>query len=172
MDTKCVITATTGKAACNIGGVTIHSFLKLPIGPKSHNELSGESLVQLQNRFLDVEYILIDEYSMLGQSTFGWIDRRCRQSTGLKQQLFGGKSILLIGDPGQLPPVADKPLFHSKPTGNIEEQGYFAYHMFNKVVILTTNQRVTGSDSAQISFRELLLRLKMEKQMKMIGNVC
>lgn len=30
---KCVVTATTGKAAFNIGGVTIHSLLRLPVGP-------------------------------------------------------------------------------------------------------------------------------------------
>ena len=60
-----------------------------------------------------IEYIVIDEYSMLGQTTFGWIDRRCRQATGFLDKLLGGKSLILFGDPGQLPPVGDKPLFHT-----------------------------------------------------------
>ena len=157
---RCVVTATTGKASFNVNGVTIHSFLKLPVTSNSYKDLSGQSLVHLQEKLLGVDYIIIDEYSMLGQSTFGWIDRRCRQATGLKQCLFGGKSIILIGDPAQLPPVCDKPLYHSYPSNEVGEQGHFAYLMFNKVVVLTENQRVKGSDPAQSSFKQLLSRLR------------
>ena len=160
LNNRCVVTATTGKASFNINGVTIHSFLKLPVAPNSYKDLCGQSLAHLQEKLVDVDYIIIDEYSMLGQSTFGWIDRRCRQATGLKEHLFGGKSIILIGDPAQLPPVCDKPLYHSFPSTAVGQQGYFAYLMFNKVVVLTENQRVKGSDPAQTSFKELLSRLR------------
>ena len=84
---------------------------------------------------------------MLGQSAIGWIDRRCRQVTGLKEEIFGGKSVILIGGPGQLPPVADKPLYQAKPSSDICQQGYMAYLMFNNVVLLTVNQRVSGIHS-------------------------
>lgn len=83
-----------------------------------------------------MDYLLIDEYSMLGQTTMGWIHRRYRQATELQEVLFGGKSVILIGDPVQLPPVGDKPLNHSKPSSTIGEQGYCAYQMFVHVVIL------------------------------------
>jgi len=73
------------------------------------------SLIILQPNLKDINYIIIDEYSMLGQTMFGWIDRRCRQATGKINEVFGGKSIILVGDPCQLPPVADKPLYHSSP---------------------------------------------------------
>ena len=154
---KCVITATTGEAAYNIRGVTIHSLLKLPTSPQSEKDLSGESLIELQGRLSNTDYILID--SMLGQRTLGWIDKRFRQSSGAKENLFGGKSIILIGDPAQLPPVSDKPLFHAKPSNQIGQQGYYAYMMFNHVVTLTVNQRVKGTDPEQIVFRDFLLRL-------------
>ena len=157
---KCVITATTGKAAYNIRGVTVYSLLKLPTCPQSEKDLSGESLIELQERLSNTDYILIDEYSMLGQRTLGWIDKRCRQSSGAKENLFGGKSIILIGDPAQLPPVSDKPLFHAKPSNQIGQQGYYAYMMFNHVVTLTVNQRVKGTDPEQIVFRDFLLRLR------------
>ncbi len=32
LQSKCAVTATTGKAAYNIRGVTVHSLLKLPVG--------------------------------------------------------------------------------------------------------------------------------------------
>ena len=107
----------------------------------------------------DIEYIIIDEYSMLGQVTFGWIDKRCKQATGCNDKVFGEKSLILTGDPGQLPPVADKPLYHAKPSNAVGEQGFQAYHLFDKVVTLTVNQRVQVSNSEQLRFRDLILRL-------------
>ena len=158
---KCVVTATTGKASYNIRGITIHSLLKLPVGSRRQKDLTGETLARLQKSLNGVDYILIDEYSMLGQVTFGWIDKRCRQATGFHDKVLGGKSLILIGDPGQLPPVADKPLYHAKPSNDIAEQGYLSYKMFDKVVKLTVNQRVQGTSPEQIQFRDLLLRLRI-----------
>jgi hypothetical protein len=67
---------------------------------------------------------------MLGQVAFGWIDKRCKQATALHDNVLGGKSLILIGDPGQLPPVADKPLYHAKPSNDVGEQGHQTYRMF------------------------------------------
>ena len=92
----------------------------------------------------------------------GWIDKRCRQATGIQDQIFGGISFIFFGDPAQLPPVGDKPLYHSMPSGIIAEQGHLAYLMFNKVPVvkLSVNQRVRGKDTAQCIFRDLLSRLR------------
>ena len=157
---KCAVTATTGKAAFNINGVTIHSLLKLPVGSKGNKDLTGQNLMRLQESLRKIDYIIIDEYSMLGQMTFGWIDRRCKQVSGCQDKMLGGKSMILCGDPGQLPPVADKPLYHAVPTDGIGEQGYLTYQMFDNVFKLNVNQRVKGNDPEQSRFRELLLRLR------------
>ena len=141
-------------------GCTKHSLLKLPVGAKGNKDLTGENLVRLQNTLKEISYIIIDEYSMLGQKMFAWVDKRCRQATGLSDELFGGKSIILVGDPAQLPPVADKPLYHSNPSNALQEQGHLAYLMFNTVVKLTLNQRVKGSSPEQSRFRDLLNRLR------------
>ena len=157
---KCVVTATTGKASYNIRGVTIHSLLKLPVGPRGNKDLTGQNLSKLQKSLDGIEYILIDEYSMLGQNTFGWIDKRCKQATGCYDKVLGGISMILIGDPGHLPPVPDKPLYHSQPSNAIGDQGYLTYRMFDKVVKLTVNQIVQGRSSEQEKFRDLLPRLR------------
>jgi hypothetical protein len=78
--------------------------------------------VWLQESVNNIGYIIIDEYSMLGQVTIGWIDKRCKQAVGCNDKVFGGKSLILTGDPGQLPPVADKPLYHAKPSNAVGEQ--------------------------------------------------
>ena len=100
---KCAVTATTGKASYNIKGVTIHSLLKLPIGPRGNADLTGQNLCRLQENLNGIEYIIIDRYSMLGQTLFGWIDKRCKQVSGYYDKVLGGKSFILVGDPGQLP---------------------------------------------------------------------
>ena len=163
LKSRCAVTATTGKAAYNIRGVTIHSLLKLPIGSRGDKDLTGQSLCRLQESLNNINCIIIDEYSMLGQVTFGWMDKRCKQATGYNDKVFGGKSLILTGDPGQLPPVADKPLYHAKPSNAVGEQGFQAYHMFDKVVKLTVNQRVQGMTPEQVEFRDLLLRLRKGK---------
>ena len=64
---KCAVTASTGKAAFNVKGVTIHSLLTLPVKPSSQKDLVGQILVNLQERLSRIDYIIIDEYSMIGQ---------------------------------------------------------------------------------------------------------
>ena len=92
----------------------MHPLLKLPIGSRGNKDLTGQSLFRLQESLNDIECIIIDEYSMMSQVAFGWVDRRCKQATGCNDRVFGGKSLILTGDAGQLPPVADKPLYHVK----------------------------------------------------------
>ena len=161
MQSKCAVTATTGKAAYNIRGITVHSLLKLPIGSRGNKDLTGQSLSRLEESVSNTVYIIIDEYSMLGQVTFGWIDKRCKQAMVITTKyLEENLNLILTGDPGQLPPVADKPLYHAKPSNVVGGQGYQAYHMFDKVVKLTVNQRVQGMTPEQVQFRDLLLRLR------------
>ena len=150
---KCAVTATTGKAAFNINGVTVHSLLKLPVGSRGNKDLAGQSLIRLQESLSGI-------YSMLGQTMFGWVDRRFKQASGCNNKLLGNKSVMLCGDPAQLPPVADKPLYHAIPANSIGKQGYLTYQMFDKVVKLNINQHVQGDSPEQIEFRELLLRLR------------
>ena len=75
LQNKCAVNATTGKTSYDIRGVTTHSLLKLPVGPGGNKDLTDQSLCTLQGSLNDIKYILIGEYSMLGQTIFGWIDR-------------------------------------------------------------------------------------------------
>ena len=155
---KCQVLAYTGKASFNVNGVTLHSFLKLPIGSKRLFELKGIALQQLQSNLQNIQYLIIDEYSFVGQSLFGWIDSRCRQATGLADQGFGGISVILVGDIAPLSPVGDKALFHSFPKSDKQIQGHLIYKEFKQVVTLSVNHRVDGKSNDQACFRDLLNR--------------
>ena len=103
-----VVLSPTGVAAKNAGGVTIHSFLHLPLGPyipgikmRELYALNSEE-VSLVNK---VDLIIIDEVSMVRCDLLDEIDdvlRHYRKST----LPFGGIQMVLFGDLYQLMPVA------------------------------------------------------------------
>ena len=99
----CIITSYFGIAAFNVKGQILHSLFQLPIRGKRNGELKGTAFQRLQENLANVQYIIIDEFSVLGQKMFGWIDHRYRQGTGNMDQLFGGLNVLLFGDMAQLP---------------------------------------------------------------------
>ena len=100
---KNIVTATTGIAAFNIHGQTLHSAPQLPI--HDNKELQDESLQHVQLNLEGKEYLIVDEMSMIGHKMLLWLDNRLHAGTGFQGTPFGGMSIILFGDFGQLPPV-------------------------------------------------------------------
>ena len=89
LQTRCAITATTDKYSYNIRGITIHSLLKLPVGPRGNKDLTGESLKRLQESLSGINYVVVDEHSMFGQTTFDWIDGHFKEATSKHDQVQG-----------------------------------------------------------------------------------
>jgi len=98
-----VVLATTGLAAINVRGQTVHSFF----GLKPCNLLDPANLHKLPRRIVDsIDTIIIDEASMLRADLLDAIDYILQQSS--RSDLpFGGKKIVLFGDLFQLPPVEE-----------------------------------------------------------------
>ena len=76
-DRLCVA-APTGVAAFNVDGYTFHSLLSLPV-KGDFKPLEGKRLQTIQQTLAAVDYIIIDEMSMVGRKMFGQVDRRLRQ---------------------------------------------------------------------------------------------
>lgn len=108
----CIACFCFATAAFNNKGQTLHSVFKLHIRGKMCNELWGNSLKQLTFSLENKKYLIIDEFSVIGQKMFGWIDRRYMQGAGLTSFLFGNLSVIFVGDIAQLPHFADKPLYY------------------------------------------------------------
>jgi hypothetical protein len=106
-DKRMVVTAPTGVAAINAGGVTLHSFFQLSFGPfvpggeqKRFFRFSRDKRELIKG----LDLLVIDEISMVRADLLDGVDdvlRRLRR-TSLP---FGGVQLLLIGDMHQLPPV-------------------------------------------------------------------
>ena len=110
-------TAPTGVAACNINGMTIHSWAGIGLGNETvhnyHKKINGYSGKATKERWLTTEILVIDEISMLNADLFEKINelgKLVRSDT----RPFGGIQVIMCGDFFQLPPVAsrgDKPRF-------------------------------------------------------------
>ena len=86
-----------------------------------------------QEEMLDVTHILIDEMSFLWPRLFIKIDSHLREAFPENKSVpFGGKSLILFGDLGKLPPVKDKPLYVGNTAGRV------LWKYFIKVVTLDT----------------------------------
>lgn len=64
---------------------------------------------------------------MLGECMIAWVDRRLRQATGHQHKPFGGLSIILVGDLGQLSAVGDCPLY--APEGMVPMDTHYTNYL-------------------------------------------
>jgi len=76
--------------------------------------------------------------SLIGLSLFGYIHERicaaCKSS-----DIFANKSVLLMGDPSQLAPIMDKPIYgQPDPLKPLEVAGARAYASFTKASLSWT----------------------------------
>ncbi len=108
------VTAPTGVAALNVGGMTIHRFCGMLIGPAA-GQSNEEYFTQLQrdprrsilagfNRVKRCEVLVIDEISMLPGRQFEFVEFLFRRLRG-RDEPFGGCQVIVTGDFLQLPPV-------------------------------------------------------------------
>jgi hypothetical protein len=111
-----VICAPTGVAALNVGGQTIHSLFRLPIGVIADNDIDQSA--ELRKLLSTIDTLVIDEVSMVNADLLDAIDRSLRQARNRRNEAFGGVQVVLFGDPYQLAPVP----------GEGDERAYFEDH--------------------------------------------
>lgn len=110
-----VVLAPTGIAAVNVKGMTIHSFFKLPFRPilpgdpdfsmkggRIYNTLKYSQ--EKQKIIKKAELFIIDEISMVRADILDALDMILRAYAD-RNQPFGGKQLLFVGDLFQLEPV-------------------------------------------------------------------
>ena len=111
------LTASTGVAAINIGGETIHRFSG--IGHCNRTAEIDQVVAMWDQRsrspkpwhrnkyeaLMEADTIVIDEVSMIRRDQLELIDGVLRQTRGRLTSPFGGMQVVLVGDFFQLPPV-------------------------------------------------------------------
>ena len=154
-----LVTASTGKAATNINGTTLHSAFHLPV--KTGNKFFGyrkprdEVLHSMRNKYKYLKVVLIDEISMTGEETFDYTDKTL-QLIKNNTLPFGGVSVISIGDFLQLPPVQQQAIFMKAKKGTYKAlqgglwQKLFELHELVEIV----------RQSSDPEFSEMLNRLR------------
>lgn len=141
-----VVTAPTGVAAINAGGVTLHSFFQLPFGPQilpvSSKQDAGNKQIDINKfnkekiriiRRMDV--LIIDEISMVRADLLDAVDRVLRRYR--KHNLpFGGVQVLMIGDICQLAPVVTDSDWQLLK-GHYPTPFFFSSHVLSKIPYVT-----------------------------------
>ncbi|KKF95469.1 DNA repair and recombination protein pif1 mitochondrial [Ceratocystis platani] len=105
---KLAVTASTGLAACNIGGITLHSFAGIGIGKDAVDVLTKKVRrnPKAKNRWIKTKCLVIDEISMVDGDLFDKLDMIARKIRN-NAKPWGGIQLVLTGDFFQLPPVPD-----------------------------------------------------------------
>lgn len=105
-------TASTGIAACAIGGTTLHSFAGVGLGDAPVGELLEKlqtpkqpSYRKARARWISANILIIEECSMVPPELFTKLDVIGRCLRGVRDKPFGGIQVILCGDFYQLPPV-------------------------------------------------------------------
>jgi len=106
LDKNLVVVAPTGVAALNVQGQTIHSLFQLPPGPQPRAKRIVGAAKDVVEK---MDVLVIDEVSMVRADLLDAIDDSLRLNTGRAGVPFGGKSLVLVGDMHQLPPVIAGP---------------------------------------------------------------
>ncbi|KAB7497758.1 ATP-dependent DNA helicase PIF1 [Armadillidium nasatum] len=102
------VTASTGIAACHIGGTTLHSFAGIGNGNLPLNEcINMARRKSVVHHWKTCKHLIIDEISMVDGEFFEKMEAVARNILG-NDKPFGGIQLILCGDFLQLPPVSTK----------------------------------------------------------------
>ena len=159
--------AVTNNAARNFGGTTLHRLFRSKINWEwSADGLwsSLQSRTSFQHSLLDIHTLIIDEISTVKGSILDAIDavlRRLPRTPAQRDEPFGGRQIVVSGDPFQLQLFFDvaKTNTASAFLSRSWEQ-CFGSAASGRIVILSANHRQASDDC----FYSMLSRLRKGRQ--------
>lgn len=143
------VTASTGLAAHNIGGLTINSYTGIGLGKGSPSFIAKRirSRGRVFERWKALKVLIIDEISMIDGGLLDKLEQiaRCLKD---EKKPFGGVQVILCGDFYQLPPVSRNRRNNTDKNNTDEyvdnsEKGIFAFQSefwkkYIKVQVLLT----------------------------------
>jgi ATP-dependent exoDNAse (exonuclease V) alpha subunit len=151
----------TGVASRHIHGMTLHSSRSL----NKVNKRSTKGKLDLIAMWRNVDYLIIDEVSMIGCRLMLQIHEALCEAKE-NTELFGGINVIFVGDFAQLPPVGDTRLYSHLETENVGTTkgqrnvfGKLLWLSIDKVIILKELMR--QNEQQDLQFTQLLARLRI-----------
>jgi ATP-dependent DNA helicase PIF1 len=135
---RVAVTASTGLAACNVGGVTLHSFAGIGLGKEPVGDLVKKikKNPKAKQRWLRTKVLVVDEVSMVDGELFDKLEHIARTLRN-NGRPFGGIQLIITGDFFQLPPVPDsgkiaKFAFDAATWNTVIEHTIGLHHIFRQ----------------------------------------
>lgn len=162
------VTASTGLAACNINGQTLHKFLSIGLGLGSPQDLAIRIKRNgpAKKRWISLKVLIIDEILMIDGKLFTKIDEVAKIIRN-SQLPFGGIQIVCTGDFFQLPPVSktneseycfQSPAWNRAITRTITLTQVFRQKGDSELIDMLNSLRCGDLDQAMIAKFHLLSR--------------
>ncbi|WVQ78705.1 hypothetical protein IAT38_000792 [Cryptococcus sp. DSM 104549] len=129
------VTASTGMAGVNIGGVTLHSWAGIGLGKDNVGVLIARIKKNKEStrRWVATSALVVDEVSMIDGALMDKLEQIAR-SVRRNNKVFGGIQVILSGDFFQLPPVkAEMFAFESKAWAKMFSQQKDNVRSLNRV---------------------------------------
>ena len=170
---KYVVLAPTGIAAVNVGGVTMHSFFRIPLKPLLPDD-PDFAVKRLRERMKypkdlcklikELELIIIDEISMVRADVIDFIDKILRVYSSNMREPFGGKQLLLVGDIFQLEPVVTSDMREVLRT-HYQNSYFFSANAFSQIEIVPIElKKIYRQNDSQ--FISMLDRIRMGRPLQ------
>ncbi len=163
-----VVLGPTGTSAALLGGSTYHSFLGIRMGGGGRNE--NATLAQLRGRLEGVDYIFLDEVSMLACHEMHKISSQLAKALNVHDLPYGGMNMIFSGDFAQLPPVGGSSLYSGqvgtqvdsalKPHLQEAAHGKALWHQVTTAVILRENMRQRTQSLEDAALRTALVNMR------------
>lgn len=198
MSHRLLVTATSGTAAANINGVTIHSAcnfsknaVRVGSGGKSVDgfvpsssadlRIDGQIKMDWQEKYL----LIIDEVSMLGGRTLYAVNEHLCQVRGSTKDFGGIPIVLFCGDFHQFPPVQDRSIL--LPSAEIpwdegrtfrmeqryqHEKAHALWERFTTVVMLDEQVRAAGDLRLQRLLKQIRQGVQDQSDLEFLNNEC
>ena len=173
-----IIVASTGIAAMQAGGTTIHSFFRFP--PESYDFIrqkfaGGDEIKSLfganAELIKNLQLLVIDEVSMVRADLMDALDASLKINRRRYDLPFGGVRVILVGDIFQLQPVvsdSDSQLLSLRYKGS-SGAFFFSSNVIQELISrkqldfveLKIPRRFTHLEDKELNFYDILNRIRM-----------
>ena len=163
-----IIVAPTGSAAALLGGSTYHYMFG--INDFASMKSANSQLAEVKQRLQGVDYIFMDEVSMLSCKDIYRISEKLAKVMNNTEEPFGGLNMIFAGDFAQLPPAIgqEHASLYSRTVGSnprsLHDQeaaiGKALWHQITTVVILRENMRQKTQTPDDERLREALSNMR------------
>ena len=119
----------------------------------------GDRFLKMKTRMTQARLFVMDEMSMIGRKMLGKIEFKMRDflktanAEAMDEILFGGKDVVLAGDPKQAAPIGDDPMYREGLKQLISQSLNFSICAGN-----SKNGHTSGPENAPEMFRPLFMQ--------------